>query len=291
MAYLVMVTGLPATRIDCEDQLARGHRSARPRSGTASRSPPRGPPRRRASSRCGPCGSRPASARPAGWPPHTAGRVRRTPGTGGGPPHPGERAAGESCRLTSCEVTTIAASWSSGVTTYCIAIRWRSSSDTSRHELTLMCLPDPVDHTRSRARVPVAEVEDTSVLRRPCRRQVQRLVVDVELQHGGVRHVDDRLPGARQAVRRLGVRHRPGLVETGDERARRPGRSALVKRAADPEVAVAQREHRLRPRRVALRPAGLDQTPVVGREQVLRGRHHLPLEHGTDGSRDVIPRT
>ena len=56
---------------------------------------------------------------------------------------------------------------------------------------------------------------------------------------------DDRLAGAREAVRVLGVDDRPRLVEAVEDHAGVVRRRALLGRAADAEVAVADGEHRL----------------------------------------------
>ena len=64
-------------------------------------------------------------------------------------------------------------------------------------------------------------VQDPLVAGEACRGQVERLVVDVELQDGGVGDVDEGLAEARQAVGLLGVDDRPRLVEAAHER---PGR-------------------------------------------------------------------
>jgi hypothetical protein len=66
----------------------------------------------------------------------------------------------------------------------------------------------------------LAEVEAALVLGEPGGGQVQRLVVDVELEVGRIRHVHDRLAGARKTVGVLGVDDRPRLVEAVHERAR-----------------------------------------------------------------------
>src|SRR5262249_17265779 len=61
-----------------------------------------------------------------------------------------------------------------------------------------------------------------------------------------VRDVDDRLAVLRIAVAGLGVRQRARLEQAAEVAAGEPERLALVEVAAQPDVAVGQREDRLR---------------------------------------------
>ena len=73
-------------------------------------------------------------------------------------------------------------------------------------------------------------------------REVERLAVDGQADDRAVGGADDRLAGARQPVGVLGIDDRPGLVEAVEDRAGVVRRAALLGRAADAEVAVADRE-------------------------------------------------
>ena len=75
--------------------------------------------------------------------------------------------------------------------------------------------------------------------------QVERLVLDQQPDQLAVGDVDDRLAGLRVAVPALGVRQRPPLVERVQVGARHRVRLPLVEVAAQPDVPVGQREHRL----------------------------------------------
>ncbi|MPN06446.1 hypothetical protein SDC9_153702 [bioreactor metagenome] len=112
----------------------------------------------------------------------------------------------------------------------------------------------------------VAEVDGALVLLEVGDRDVDRLVVDVELHHLGVGRVDDRLPDPGEAVRLLGVPDRPGLVEPVDEGAVCEALPALLRVAAHAEVAVADREQRLGAAQVGPVRPGLHQPPLVERE-------------------------
>ncbi len=74
---------------------------------------------------------------------------------------------------------------------------------------------------------------------------VERLVLHEQPDQLAVGHVDDRLAGVGEAVTRLGVGERPDLVEAAQVAAGEPERLALVEVAAQPDVAIREREHRL----------------------------------------------
>jgi hypothetical protein len=81
-------------------------------------------------------------------------------------------------------------------------------------------------------------------------------VLDEEPDARAVRHAGDRLAGAREAVRVLGVADGPRLVEAGEQRRRAVGGSALLPGAANTDVPVREGEHRLELRiELARRPA------------------------------------
>ena len=120
-----------------------------------------------------------------------------------------------------------------------------------------------------------AEVEVALVLDEVGDRQQQRLVVDVQADDLGVGCVDDRLTDLGEAERLLGVMDLPGLVEAVDERAVRERVAALVDVAAQAEIAVADREQRLRRAEVCGVDVVLDEPPLVDREA--RPVHELML--------------
>ena len=76
-------------------------------------------------------------------------------------------------------------------------------------------------------------------------RREKGFAIDEELHNGAVGTVQDALADAGEAIGVLAVGDRPELVEPVEEHARLPRRSPLVRGAADAEVAVGQREHRL----------------------------------------------
>src|SRR5581483_190153 len=95
--------------------------------------------------------------------------------------------------------------------------------------------------------------------------EVERLVVDEQPDDLPVGRVDDRLAELRIAVRSLRVRQRAELVERVEVRAGDAERLALVEVPAQPDVAVREREHRLR---------------LAERLEVERGLAHRPrLDH------------
>ena len=119
---------------------------------------------------------------------------------------------------------------------------------------------------------PRPHVEHPRILDETGDRQQQGLVVHVELEHGGVGHVDDRLAGAGKPVGVLGVHDRPGLVESVDERSRQQRWSTLLERATHAEVSVGEGEDRLGTVDVLPGVAGLDDSPRIRRVRVLRGK-------------------
>jgi hypothetical protein len=108
-----------------------------------------------------------------------------------------------------------------------------------------------------------AHVQRAPEAREARRGEVERLVVDQQADDRAVGGVDDRLPGPREPERVLGIADRPRLVEAVENRPGGVRRRALVGRAAQPQIAVADREHRLEGRQpVKLEPV-LDDLPRV----------------------------
>ena len=96
-------------------------------------------------------------------------------------------------------------------------------------------------------------------------REVERLAVDEQADDRAVGGADDRLAGPRQPVGVLGIDDRPGLVEAVEDRAGVVRRAALLGRAADAEVAVADREDRLRAPVLGWRPCStISHSPAAG---------------------------
>src|SRR5918995_335779 len=140
----------------------------------------------------------------------------------------------------------------STVTSYSTATRCRCSSETSGHE--------------------------------------QRLVVDEQLEDHRVGDGAHRLARSREAVGLLGVDDRPRLVEAVDERAGVERGPSLVQRSSDTDVTVRERERRLGPVGELGCPAGLDDPPLVGREEMLGGRHDLAFENAPTVTTDRLVR-
>ncbi len=103
---------------------------------------------------------------------------------------------------------------------------------------------------------------------------VERLVVDEQPDQLAVGDVDDRLAVLRVAVGGLRVRQRAGLVEAVEVGAREPERLALVEVAAQADVPVGEREHRLGVGEAVEVQLGLAQRPGLGRE-------HRALAHSS----------
>ncbi len=126
-------------------------------------------------------------------------------------------------------------------------------------------LPDGVDHSVSRYRYPPRKSRRRGVPQDVGLGQDERLVVDVQPDHLGVRRVDDGLPGLGEAERVLGVPDRPRLVEAVDVRAVLDPAAALVEVAAEAQVPVADGEVRLRDALFVGGVLGLDERPLVHR--------------------------
>src|SRR5450432_832602 len=94
--------------------------------------------------------------------------------------------------------------------------------------------------------------------------QSQHLFADYELDRLGLRRVEQRLAGAGQRERALGVDDRERLVEAVDIGARRFRVGRPV--GAEPEIAVANREQGAGQPTVVVTEAGLHQPPGVDRE-------------------------
>ena len=107
------------------------------------------------------------------------------------------------------------------------------SPGANAHVLSRRGRPQQVSSQRS-----VSHVERAFVLGHSGHRKIERLVVHVELEDGGIGHVDDRLSCAGEPERVFGVDDRPRLVEAVHECARRPARSSLFERATGAEVSV-----------------------------------------------------
>jgi hypothetical protein len=106
---------------------------------------------------------------------------------------------------------------------------------------------------------------------------IERLVIDQQPDELAVGDVDHRLPRLGIAVSRLGVRQRPQLAERVQVRARKAGRFPLIQVPPQPDVAVGQREHRLRlGEHIQVQP-GLANRPRLRPECRM-------LDHGASGS-------
>jgi hypothetical protein len=99
---------------------------------------------------------------------------------------------------------------------------------------------------------------------------VERLIVDEQADQLAVGHVDDLLPGLRQAVGTLGVGQRPRLIDPVEVAARQAVRLALVQVGPPAHVPVGQREHRLGLSQQVQVQVGLPEAPRLHRERVLQ---------------------
>ena len=129
----------------------------------------------------------------------------------------------------------------------------------------LTCLPAGDRQCAVRVSVPARMSRTRSCCEQFAVSDVERLVVDEQAHDLAVGDVDDRLAVLGIAEARFGVRQRPGLVERVQVGARQAVRLALVEVAAQPDVAVGQREQRL-----GLRPAGRGPAWSRGRARARR---------------------
>ena len=118
--------------------------------------------------------------------------------------------------------------------------------DEPRRALTSISRPLGERQWTWRVSVAGAQVERARVVEQLAVADVERLVVDQQPDDLAVGDVDDGLAVLRVAVAGLGVRQRAGLVEAVQVGAGEPERLALVEVAAQPDVAVGEREDRLR---------------------------------------------
>jgi hypothetical protein len=119
--------------------------------------------------------------------------------------------------------------------------------------------------------------------------QMERLVVDVELDQARIRDVDDGLAGLGKAVRLLGVNDRPRFVEAVDEDSRVVDRASLVEGAPHAEVAVAEGEDGLRSRYELRVEACLDELPVIVGIDVGRWVDQLTADHQPSSASPEAP--
>src|SRR3954470_8135247 len=127
-----------------------------------------------------------------------------------------------------------------------------------------------VEHPLVRADIAVANIE--------------RLVVNKQPDELAVGDVDEGLAVLRIAVTRLGVGQRSLLVVAVEVGARQRVRLPLVEVAAQPEVSVGQREHRLRLRQDVRVEPGLTQHPGLDGEDVVRDHESSSLRSRTTTS-------
>ena len=85
-------------------------------------------------------------------------------------------------------------------------------------------------------------VQDPAVIPQARGRQVERLIVHVELDDRRVGHVHDRLAGLGERGRVFCVHNRPGLVEPVDECPGDQRGATLFEAAPDADETVTQRE-------------------------------------------------
>ena len=134
---------------------------------------------------------------------------------------------------------------STASTSYSIAARLRRENDTSRLVVSFTSWPEAARQWSSALEQPAAEVEPALVVEHLAAVHVERLVLHLEPDDLAVGHVHHRLAVLGEAVPALAVLEREGLVEAVQVGAAQPGGLALVEVAAQPDVAVRQREQRL----------------------------------------------
>ena len=108
----------------------------------------------------------------------------------------------------------------------------------------------------------LAEVDPALVFEEVARGDVERFIVDVQLDDGRIGRVHDGLPGLREAERVLRVLDGPGFVEPVEERAVTCDVAALLGRAAHAEIAVRGRENRFEEAELCA-GARLDELPLI----------------------------
>ena len=143
---------------------------------------------------------------------------------------------------------------------------------------------DPLDLAAQHA---VSQVEDALVRAQVAVAHVERLVVDEQPDELAVRDVDERLPRLREAVRRLGVGQRMQLEEPVQVRAGDAVRLALVQVAAQPDVAVREREDRLARGEQVGRELALGHAPGLDRVRLVAD-HDAAAQAREHGRRDLV---
>ena len=143
--------------------------------------------------------------------------------------------------------------------------RW--VSDTSRVERTRTRLPAGEHQSTVAGQRAGPQVEHPLVVEQLAVADVERLVVDQQPDQLAVGDVDDRLAGLGVAVAGLGVRQWAQLVERVEVGAGQAVRLALVQVAAQPDVPVGQREHRLGLGQQVQVETGLADLPRLDRER------------------------
>ena len=120
-------------------------------------------------------------------------------------------------------------------------------------------LPDDLAVERARL-----HVEPPVVLQQVGMREPEGLIVDEELNDFAVGHVEDRLPGFREAIGIFCIDNRPGFIESVDKGAVLSVRTALLRAPAHADISVAEREHRFKLGQEVGSEVFFDDIPFVG---------------------------
>src|SRR5690349_38497 len=117
---------------------------------------------------------------------------------------------------------------------------------------------------------------------------IERFIIDEQAQNLAVGHVDHRLAVLRIAVSRFRIRQWPRLVERIEVGTGQPVGLALVEVAAQPDMAVGQREHRLRLRKQIEVERGLADAPRLDGEGLF-GDHRFGNNSARSATTTVAP--
>jgi hypothetical protein len=131
----------------------------------------------------------------------------------------------------------------------------------------------PLEHAR-------AQVEQALVVPEPAAMDVERFVLDQQPDDLAVGDVDDHLAILGEAVAALAVLERVGLVEAVEVGPGQAAGLALVEVAAQAQVAVGQREDRLRLVEQLEVERGLPHAPPLDREGGVRDHRVGPADRG-----------
>src|SRR5262245_31280598 len=151
-------------------------------------------------------------------------------------------------------------------------MRKRNESPRTNHDpFPGRCFPENIPIERPRSHV-------ESSIELPYRRvgKPERLIVHRESNDFGIRGIHDHLPGRPKTI---GVFGRPTFIKPIDERPVLPNGTPFFEAAPHPEIAVAERKHRLALFEQVGHKLSLDEMPFVGRVNMRRRMEARSMDH------------